>query len=62
MNPAEEEWGEDALLDRLKALTDRTARDILDVVVASADEFASGAKQHDDMTMIVVKVIKSVLI
>jgi sigma-B regulation protein RsbU (phosphoserine phosphatase) len=56
MNPDEEEWGEDAMLARLKEIRHESAEDILRLIVASADEFASGAKQHDDMTMIVVKV------
>lgn len=56
MNPAEEEWGEDALLEDLKGLVAKPADEILRIIVAAADKFADGAKQHDDMTMIVVKV------
>jgi sigma-B regulation protein RsbU (phosphoserine phosphatase) len=57
MNPADEEWGEDAMLERLKEVRDHSACEIIPLVVTSADEFANGAKQHDDMTMIVVKVL-----
>ena len=57
MNPAEEEWGEEAMLEQLKVCYGRPAKDILAYIVERADEFASGAKQHDDMTMIVVKVV-----
>ncbi len=57
MNPAEEEWGEDRMLEQLKICYDRDAKGILEYIVTQADEFASGAKQHDDMTMIVVKVV-----
>jgi sigma-B regulation protein RsbU (phosphoserine phosphatase) len=57
MNPAEEEWGEDQMLEQLKICYGRSAQDILQYIVAQADEFASGAKQHDDMTMIVIKVV-----
>jgi sigma-B regulation protein RsbU (phosphoserine phosphatase) len=56
MNPAEEEWGEDAMLERLKEVRGESADEILRLIVASADAFANGAKQHDDMTMIVVKI------
>ena len=56
MNPAEEEWGEDSLLEELKQLGELNSKDILERIVAGADKFADGAKQHDDMTMIVVKV------
>jgi serine phosphatase RsbU (regulator of sigma subunit) len=32
-------------------------KEIHDRSVATADQFANGAKQHDDMTMIAVRVI-----
>lgn len=57
MNPDEEEWGEDAMLECLKTITDLAANEILPVIVAAADKFANGAKQHDDMTMIIVKIL-----
>ena len=57
MNPQEEEWSEDSMLEELKKVQEKPAVEILPYIVACADEFASGAKQHDDMTMIVVKVI-----
>lgn len=57
MNPAEEEWGEDSMLEAVKPLIGRPAREILEQIVADADRFANGAKQHDDMTMIVINVV-----
>lgn len=57
MNPQEEEWSEDAMLEELKKVYGQTAAEILPHIVAEADKFADGAKQHDDMTMIVVNVI-----
>ena len=57
MNPAEEEWSEDAMLEELKAVYDKPSEEILTYIVACADKFADGAKQHDDMTMIIVKII-----
>jgi sigma-B regulation protein RsbU (phosphoserine phosphatase) len=57
MNPAEEEWSEDAMLEELKAVYDKPSEEILTHIVACADKFADGAKQHDDMTMIIVKII-----
>jgi sigma-B regulation protein RsbU (phosphoserine phosphatase) len=56
MNPNEEEWGEDAALEELKTLDGKSCVEILEHVVAAADRFAAGAKQHDDMTMIVIRV------
>jgi sigma-B regulation protein RsbU (phosphoserine phosphatase) len=57
MNPAEEEWSEDAMLEQLKIVYEKPSDEILRFIVERADEFAGGAKQHDDMTMIVAKVI-----
>lgn len=57
MNPQEEEWSEDAMLEELKKVYDKPSAEILKYIVECADNFANGAKQHDDMTMIVVKVI-----
>lgn len=56
MNPQEEEWSEDAMLEELKKVLDKPSEEILPLIVACADKFADGAKQHDDMTMIIVKV------
>lgn len=56
MNPMEEEWGEEAVLAELKTLDGLSCREIIEHIVASADRFADGAKQHDDMTMIVIRV------
>jgi sigma-B regulation protein RsbU (phosphoserine phosphatase) len=57
MNPAEEEWSEDAMLEFLKTVSARPAKEILAETVVAADAFANGAKQHDDMTMIIIKVL-----
>ncbi len=57
MNPAEEEWSEDEMLEQLRTVTDKSACEIIPFIVRCADKFAAGAKQHDDMTMIIVKVI-----
>jgi sigma-B regulation protein RsbU (phosphoserine phosphatase) len=55
MNPKEEEWSEEALQAELKKIFDLPPKEILEHCVAAADKFADGAKQHDDMTMIVVR-------
>ena len=57
MNPNEEDWGEDAMLVELKNVYEKPSAEILKYIVKRADEFASGARQHDDMTMIIVKVV-----
>lgn len=57
MNPQEEEWSEDAMIEEIKKVYEKSSEEILNYIVAKADEFANGAKQHDDMTMIVLKVM-----
>jgi sigma-B regulation protein RsbU (phosphoserine phosphatase) len=57
MNPVDEEWGEEAMMEEAKSRYGMTAADLLASLVKAADEFANGAKQHDDMTLIVVLVI-----
>lgn len=60
MNPNEEEWGEEAMLSRLVELGNISAEATIRAIIESADSFADGAKQHDDMTMIVVRIVGTV--
>lgn len=57
MNPEDEEWGEDELLNAAKACDGLSAAETILRLVDGADRFASGAKQHDDMTVMVVRVV-----
>jgi len=57
MNPDDEEWGEDCLIETAKELEGRSAEDTLKLIVEAADNFANGAKQHDDMTLMVIRVV-----
>lgn len=56
MNTAEEEWGEEELIETAKACEGLSAAETLSRIVEAADRFAAGAKQHDDMTMLVARV------
>jgi serine phosphatase RsbU (regulator of sigma subunit) len=57
MNSADEEWGEERLIETSKSCEAMSAAEILARLVQGADEFAAGAPQHDDMTLIVVRVV-----
>ncbi len=57
MNAADEEWGEAKLEQALRSCKDLPAADVLPRVFAAADAFAAGAPQHDDMTLVVVRVV-----
>jgi sigma-B regulation protein RsbU (phosphoserine phosphatase) len=57
MNPAEEEWGEERMIEAARDCDGLKATDIITRLVHLADEFAAGAKQHDDMTLVVVRIL-----
>jgi phosphoserine phosphatase RsbU/P len=55
MNKQDEEWGEERMIPALAACADKSAGQIIPIIMAEADRFADGAPQHDDMTLVVVK-------
>jgi phosphoserine phosphatase RsbU/P len=55
MNVNDEEWGEERMLPALEACAGERAADMIPIVMAAADRFADGAPQHDDMTLVIVK-------
>jgi len=56
MNSSDEEWGVDNLISSVRNCDGLASGDLIEGVIASADAFAAGAKQHDDMTLIVARV------
>lgn len=55
MNLQDEEWGEERLLAAVRASSGRTAGEMIPELMRAADAFAAGAPQHDDMTLVIVK-------
>jgi sigma-B regulation protein RsbU (phosphoserine phosphatase) len=55
MTRKEEEWGEDRMMLAAAAARDGSADDVLKAIFAEADKFTDGAPQHDDMTMLILK-------
>jgi phosphoserine phosphatase RsbU/P len=55
MNPEDEEWGEDRLLEALRGCHGKTAQEILKTIFDAATQFAGAAPQHDDMTLVVLR-------
>jgi sigma-B regulation protein RsbU (phosphoserine phosphatase) len=55
MNPADEEWGEERLAEVVVACRGLAASEINRRIMEAADAFAAGAVQHDDMTLIAVR-------
>jgi phosphoserine phosphatase RsbU/P len=55
MTRDDEEWGEERLIATADSCKDRTASEILSQLFVEADAFTAGAPQHDDMTLLVLK-------
>jgi sigma-B regulation protein RsbU (phosphoserine phosphatase) len=58
MNSADEEWGEDRMMQTVKTCDGLPAQQVLDRIFQDADTFVAGAKQHDDMTLVILRVVK----
>ncbi len=56
MNTQGEEFGEERLCELINANAQDEAETLLEKVTAEVNDFSNGAKQHDDFTMVVVKV------
>jgi sigma-B regulation protein RsbU (phosphoserine phosphatase) len=57
MNPADEEWGVESLIGCVRQSNGIGCADLIERVIACADTFAAGAKQHDDMTLVVARIL-----
>jgi len=57
MNQADEEWGEDRLIATVERCDGQEASGVLQRIFQDADAFVAGAKQHDDMTLVVLHAV-----
>jgi sigma-B regulation protein RsbU (phosphoserine phosphatase) len=57
MNARDEEWGEDRMIEFAKTCHGRPAIEAMTRILAAAEAFAAGASQHDDMTLVVLRVL-----
>ena len=57
MNVREEEWGEERLIEFAKTCFGLPAFEVMSKIMAAADAFAAGAAQHDDMTLVLLRVL-----
>jgi sigma-B regulation protein RsbU (phosphoserine phosphatase) len=55
MTHDDEEWGEERMIAAATAVRSKDAGEILHALFAAADKFTAGAPQHDDMTMLILK-------
>ncbi len=56
MNLSDEDWGEERMLEAVKTKSGASANDVLREVFQAADQFTGEAPQHDDMTLLLVRV------
>ncbi len=59
MTSADEEWGEERMIAAASAVRKRPAEEILRALFTAADAFTAGAPQHDDMTLLILKLDQS---
>ena len=57
MNKQQEEYGDDRFADTVKAHLQRPAKEMVDAILKDLRVFIGKAKQHDDMTIVVVKAV-----
>ncbi len=57
MNPLDEEWGVENLIGCVRECNGAGCSELIERAVAAADTFAAGAKQHDDMTLVVARIL-----
>jgi len=54
MSPEDKEWGEERMIEAVKHCDSLTAAGTVKEIMRAADVFAAGAKQYDDMTLVVM--------
>jgi len=56
MNPVQEEYGEDRFVKLITANRTMSAQGLIEILVKSVMAFSEDAPQHDDMTVVVIKI------
>ncbi len=57
MNTGDEEWGEEQLIETIKRCENLSPAETITRVMQDADAFVAGAKQFDDMTVVVLRAV-----
>jgi sigma-B regulation protein RsbU (phosphoserine phosphatase) len=58
-NEAEEEWEEDRFIAAARQASAESAGAMIQSIFRSADAFTGAAKQFDDMTLLIVKLLRT---
>jgi sigma-B regulation protein RsbU (phosphoserine phosphatase) len=57
MDPMHNEFGEEKFVQLISQNRDRSAKDLIDILVTSVKAFSKDTPQHDDMTVVVIKIL-----
>jgi phosphoserine phosphatase RsbU/P len=57
MTIEDEEWGEQRMISSISSVRETAAEEILSAIFRAADDFTSGAPQHDDMTLLIMRIL-----
>jgi sigma-B regulation protein RsbU (phosphoserine phosphatase) len=57
MNSSDEEWGETRMMVAIQQCDNMNADQLMQQIFTDADQFVAGAKQHDDMTVVILRVL-----
>jgi sigma-B regulation protein RsbU (phosphoserine phosphatase) len=57
MTADDEEWGETRMLEAAPRHAAASASLIIEQIFIVADQFTAGAEQHDDMTLLIMKLM-----
>jgi serine phosphatase RsbU (regulator of sigma subunit) len=58
MNARDEDWGEERLIEFAKTCHGLPASEAITRIMAAAEAFAAGVSQHDDMTLVVLRILE----
>jgi serine phosphatase RsbU (regulator of sigma subunit)/uncharacterized membrane protein affecting hemolysin expression len=58
LNPQNEMYGKEPVLDTVRKNKNRTAEEILDAIIADLNRFRKGLDLQDDLTLIVIKIME----
>jgi sigma-B regulation protein RsbU (phosphoserine phosphatase) len=57
MNEQDEEWDDERFIAAVRLCARDGAKDMIQGIFRKADAFTGTAKQHDDMTLLIVKLV-----
>jgi sigma-B regulation protein RsbU (phosphoserine phosphatase) len=57
MNLFQDEYGEERFISLISSNRNLSAQGLIDVLVKSIEDFSKEAPQHDDMTVVVIKIL-----